>query len=218
VRKLLPPPVLSLLVLLLLVPSCSRNPLYLRLGSDYFPVSSIGSEWEYSLEGGGSLIVVVVDQVVIGEKTAFKVQTGADFSYWTDEDGELLHYEDHSVVFNGYEVPLYQGWLPYLRWPLSSGNGWADSVSSYATSQEGITISHYWRRDTNVYGPETCIGYQDCYHVHQNETTINWIQSAGFNPETTIVDRHIWLAPDIGMVYKHTADSTLTLTSYQPGQ
>ena len=198
--------------------SCSRSPLYWRLGADYFPVSSIGSQWEYALEGGGSLIVTVVSQVIVGEKSAFKVQSGADFSYWTGEFGELLHYEDHSVLFNGYEVPLYQGWLPYLKWPLSDGNGWSDSVSTFATSQEGVTITHDWSRSTTVYGPEERIGYEECYHIHQVETTIDWIQSAGFSPETTLVDRHFWLAPDVGMVCKSTADSVLTLTGYLPGQ
>ncbi|MBN1433731.1 hypothetical protein JW921_03160 [Candidatus Fermentibacterales bacterium] len=211
----------GLLVLALLAPallcSCDRNPLYGRLGADYFPVTTLDSEWEYSLGQGGSLVVSVVDQVVMGEKTAFKVQTGAGFSFWTGENGELLHYEDHSVIFNGFEVALYRGWLPYLRWPLAVGNCWSDSVVSWATSQEGVTISHDWVRKTSVLGLGSSSGYDDCYHVYQQERTIDWIQSAGFSPETTIVNRHMWLAPDVGMVFKSTADSTLTLTSYEPG-
>ena len=202
----------------LLAAGCERNPLFFRLSADYYPVTSIGSMWEYAVEGGGSEIVTVIDQTVAGERTCYRVQSGADYDYWINESGRLEHYEDHRVIFNGYEIPLFQSWVTYLEWPLAVGSTRTDSVSSETVTQ-GVTIQHQWRRITTVQSiTSTPDGaYGDCYLVHQDERTIDWIQTSGFFPETTVVSRNIWLAPDVGMVRKQTADSLLTLTEYTPG-
>jgi len=204
-------PAISLLLL-----SCGSNPLFLRLGSDYYPVASIGSIWEYQVQGGGSVIVEVIDQTVMGDRSCYRLQSGAGYSYWINSEGSLEHYEDHTVLFNGYEVPVYQAWVTYLDWPLAVGSSFADSASTFSVSQ-GVTISHVWERITSVAEIGTAAGYTDCYHLAQTETTIDWIQTGGFSPETTIVVRYIWLAPDVGMVLKATPDSVLTLQSYTPG-
>ena len=47
---------------------------------------------------------------------------------------------------------------------------------------------------------------------------INWIQTAGFQPETTVTVRNIWLAPDVGMVAMESPDSILTLVSFTGGE
>ena len=75
-------------------------------------------------------------------------------------------------------------------------------------------------RTQTVSGPVTSPNgeYAECFKVHQEETTIDWIQTAGFNPETTVTVRNIWLAPDVGMVALESADSVLTLTSYTTGE
>ena len=210
--------VITSLLLVLTFTACERNPLYLRLASDYFPVTSIGTVWEYSVEGGGSHIVTVIDQTVTGERTCYRVQSGADYDYWINENGRLEHFEDHRVIFNGYEVPLFQSWMTCLEWPLAVGSSRTDSISSQTVTQ-GVTIQHQWRRITTVQAiTSTPDGaYSDCYLVHQDERTINWIQTSGFYPETIQVSRNIWLAPDVGMVRKQTADSLLILTDYQPG-
>ena len=210
--------IICLVPVIFLLISCDRNPLFLRLGAEYFPVSCIGSEWDYSLgEGAGNVIITVVGQTIIGERNAYKVQTGADYSYWSDDEETLLHFEDHNVLFNGDEVMLYQGWMTYLKWPLATGNSWEDSINAFETVQ-GVTISHSWNRTTEVIGLGNINSYENCYHVRQLENTINWIQSAGFSPETISVENHMWLAPDVGVVYRTTPDSTLILQSYQPGQ
>jgi hypothetical protein len=210
VRKL----IISAAALLLL--SCDRNPLFQRLGADYYPVASIGSQWEYDVEDGGSVIVTVIDQTVIADRTCYRVQSGADYSYWINSEGKLEHYEDHTVLFNGYEVPVLEEWVTWLDWPLAVGSTSVDSASTYAVSQ-GVTISHEWRRTTTVAGIGTAAGWADCYHLTQTETTIDWIQTGGFTPETSMVSRDIWLAPDVGMVLKVTPDSVLTLQSYRRG-
>jgi hypothetical protein len=210
--------ILTVILLLLTTPGCERNPLFLRLSSDYFPVTSIGSIWEYQVEGGGSQIVTVIDQTVAGERTCYRVQSGADYDYWINESGRLEHFEDHRVIFNGYEIPLFQSWVATLERPLAVGSSRTDSVSSQTVTQ-GVTILHQWRRITTT--ESICStpdgAFDDCYLIHQNERTINWIQTSGFFPETTQVSRNIWLAPDVGMVRKQTADSLLVLTDYQPG-
>lgn len=203
-------------VVLLLLLSCDQNPLFLRLGADYYPVASIGSQWEYDVEDGGSVIVTVIDQTVIGDRSCYRLQSGADYSYWISSEGRLEHFEDHTVLFNGYEVPVYEAWVTYLDWPLAVGSSIADSASSYAVSQ-GVTISHEWIRTTTVAGIGSAEGWADCYHLVQTETTINWIQTGGFEPETSAVTRDIWLAPDVGMVMKVTPDSVLTLQSFHQG-
>lgn len=204
--------------LVVLTAGCGRNPLFFRMGSDYYPIDQIGSEWEYSIEGGGTLIVQVIDQTEKGERACYRVLTGADYTYWIANDGYLEFYEDHRVMFNGYEVPLFQAWVTWLDWPLTVGYSRTDSASTFAVSQ-GVTISHDWTRTSTVLGIETSPDgeWEQCYHLVQNETTVNWIRTAGFQPETTVVQRDIWLAPDVGMVARQSADSTLTLVSYTPG-
>lgn len=201
---------------LVLLSSCDRNPLFMRLGADYYPVASIGSQWEYSVEGGGSVIVTVIDQTIIGDRSCYRLQMGADYSYWINSEGRLEHFEDHTVLFNGYEVPVYEAWVTYLDWPLTVGCSISDSVSTFTVSQ-GVTISHDWTRTTTVDGIGTVNGWSDCYHLTQTETAVDWIQTGGFAPETSVVSRDIWLAPDVGMVVKATPDSVLTLQSYSPG-
>ncbi|NLP05843.1 hypothetical protein GX411_07815 [Candidatus Fermentibacteria bacterium] len=203
-------------ILFLLSAACGRNPLLFRLGADYYPVSSIGSEWEYQVASGGGVITTVVDQIVMGERTCYRVQTGADYSYWISDEGRLEHYEDHRVMFNGYEVPVFQAWVTWLDWPLAVGASRTDSASTFAVSQ-GVTISHRWRRTTEVAGIGEAAGYEECYHLVMSETIIDWVQTGGFEPETSATTRDIWLAPDVGMVLKVTPDSTLTLVSYRPG-
>ena len=203
---------------LVMAVACGRNPLYFRMGSDYYPIDQIGSQWEYSIDGGGTLIVEVIDQTERGERACYRVLSGADYTYWISNDGNLEFYEDHRVMFNGYEVPLYQAWVTWLDWPLTTGYSRTDSASTFAVSQ-GVTISHDWTRTSTVLGIETSPDGQwpQCYHLVQDETTVNWIRTPGFEPETTVVHRDIWLAPDVGMVEQRTADSTLTLVSYSPG-
>lgn len=205
-------------VILSAIAGCSRNPLFYRMGSDYYPIDDIGSQWEYSIDGGGTLIVSVVDQTEQGERACYRVLSGADYTYWIASEDYLEFYEDHRVMFNGYEVPLYQSWVTWLDWPLTTGYSRTDSVSTYAVSQ-GVTISHEWERTSVVLGIETSPDgqWEECYHLRQDETTINWIRASGFEPETTVVSRHIWLAPDVGMVARSSADSTLTLLEYTPG-
>ena len=200
------------------VAGCGRNPLFFRMGADYYPIDDIGSQWEYSINGGGDLIVTVIDQAEIGERTCYRVLSGADYTYWIANDGYLEFYEDHRVMFNGYEIPLYQSWVTWLDWPLTTGYLRTDTVSTFTESQ-GVTISHDWKRTSFVLGIETSPDgkWAECYHLRQNETTINWIRVAGFDPETTVVSRDIWLAPDVGMVARVTADSSLTLVEYQQG-
>ncbi len=200
------------------VTGCERNPLFLRLASDYYPVTTIGSQWEYELEGGGNLIVTVIDQTVVGERTCYRVLSGADYSYWIGDDGGIERYEDHRVTFNGYEVPLYQAWVRWLEWPLAVGASRTDSASTFAVSQ-GVTISHDWSRTTTVAElGDSPDGRPDCYRIREVEETVNWIRASGFAPETTTVVRDIWLAPDIGMVHKSTGDSTLVLTGFTAGE
>lgn len=203
----------------LLLAGCESNPVYFRLSSDYYPVSVTGNVWEYSLQGGGTRIVTVVDQVIVGQRPCYRLQSGAGYSYWINEKGRLEHYEDRRVLFNGYEVPVYQAWVTYLEWPLADGMTRRDSASAQAVSQ-GITLSHQWTRNTVVSGPETSPdgAWTDCYRVTQHETVINWVQTAGYTPDTVISTRDIWLAPGVGMVAKITPDSTLYLTSFTPGQ
>lgn len=197
---------------------CDRNPLYFRMTADYYPVDDIGSEWVYSIAGGGSLITTVVDQTERGERACYRVLSGADYTYWIAGDSRLEFYEDHRVMFNGYEVPLYQAWVTWLDWPLTTGYSRTDSASTFAVSQ-GVTISHDWERTSQVVGIETSPDgeWEECYHLLQNETTVNWIRTPGFQPETTLVQRDIWLAPDVGMVAMTSGDSTLTLVGYTPG-
>lgn len=208
----------ALLLMLLLFSGCDRNPLFFRLAADYYPVTVVGSQWEYSVNGGGSLIVRVLDQVEISERTCYRVLTGGDYGYWIDENGRLEHYEDHRVMFNGFEVPLYQAWVTWLDWPLAVGSARADSISTFAVSQR-VTISHDWKRTMQVVdiGDSPDGRWSDCYRIRLTETTVNWIRAGGFEPETTTVSRDIWLAPDVGMVASVTADSTLTLDEYRPG-
>lgn len=210
--------VLLPVILMLLLSGCDRNPLFFRLAADYYPVTTIGSQWEYSVLGGGSLIMKVLDQVEIGERTCYRVLSGGDYQYWIDENGHLERYEDHRVMFNGFEVPLYQAWVIWLDWPLVVGAVRSDSISTFAVSQQ-VTISHDWRRTTQVMdisqSPDGL--WSNCYRIHQTETTVNWIRAGGFEPETTTVSRDIWLAPDVGMVASVSADSTLTLDEYRPG-
>lgn len=210
--------IVFILLLLLLGSACERNPLFYRLASNYYPITTIGNQWEYALNSGGTITMTVIDQAVEGGRICYRVQYGADYSYWIDENSRLEHYEDHRVMFNGYEVPLYQAWITWLDWPLAVGNIISDSVSTTVQSQ-GVTISHDWKRTTTVAEINTCpeSNYTDCYRIHQSETTINWIRMSGFEPETTVVERDIWFAPDIGMVRKTTADSILVLSSFQPG-
>lgn len=202
-----------------LISGCDSNPLYLRLSSDYFPVSPSGATWEYSMAGGGSKIVTVVDQTVTGERPCWRLQSGADYTYWINEEGKLERYEEQTVLFNGYEVPIYQGWITMLDWPLADGMTRRDSVGAQAVSQ-GVTLSHTWVRNQTVYGPVTSPDgtWADCYRIHQEVTVIDWIQTAGFQPETTVTSRSIWLAPDVGMVAMESADSVLTLVSYTGGE
>ncbi len=197
---------------------CESNPVYFRISSDYYPVDITGSVWEYSVEGGGTRIVSVVDQVIVGQRPCYRLQSGAGYDYWINEKGRLEHYEDRRVLFNGYEVPVYQAWVTYLEWPLADGMTRRDSASAQAVSQ-GITLSHVWTRNTLVTGPEESPDgmWDNCYRVHQEETVINWVQTAGYDPDTIMSVRDIWLAPDVGMVAKITPDSTLYLTSYTPG-
>lgn len=200
------------------VTGCDRNPLFYRMGADYYPVDQIGSQWEYSIDGGGTLIVSVIDQTERGERACYRVLSGADYTYWISNDGYLEFYEDHRVMFNGYEVPLYQAWVTWLDWPLTTGYSRTDAASTFAVNQ-GVTISHDWERTSAVQGIETSPDgrWEQCYHLRQDETTINWIRAAGFGPETTVVQRDIWLAPNVGMVARITADSSLTLVEYQQG-
>lgn len=206
-------------MLLMLLSACESNPVYLRLASNYFPVSPAGATWEYSIDTGGSRIVTVVDQTVVGERPCWRLQSGADYSYWINEKGRLEKYEDHTVLFNGFEVPIYQAWLTMFQWPLADGMTSRDSVSTQAVSQ-GVTLSHTWIRNQVVTGPENSPdgAWSNCYRVHQEETVINWIQTAGFAPETTLTVRNIWLAPDVGMVMMQSADSLVTLTSFTGGE
>jgi hypothetical protein len=205
--------------ILVLFTGCESNPLYLRLSANYFPVSPAGAVWEYSIQGGGSRIVTVVNQTITGQRPCWRLQSGADYSYWINEEGKLERYEDHTVMFNGYEVPIYQAWITMFQWPLSDGMTSRDSISAQAVSQ-GVTLSHTWIRNQTVYGPETSPDgvWSECYRVHQEETVINWVQTAGFSPETTLTIRNIWLAPDVGMVAMQTSDSLLTLTSFTGGE
>lgn len=211
--------ILAAVLLAVLMSGCDSNPLYLRLSSNYMPVDGIGSVWEYSVEGGGARIVTVVDQVIIGQRPCYRLQSGARYDYWINEKGRLEHYEDRRVLFNGFEVPVYQAWVTYLEWPLAHGMARRDSASAQVVSQ-GVTLSHTWTRNTVVTGPETSPNgeWDNCYRVHQQETVINWVQTAGYTPDTVYSVRDIWLAPDVGMVAKITPDSTLTLTNYTPGQ
>ncbi|MCK4807285.1 MAG: hypothetical protein KAT09_06550 [Candidatus Aegiribacteria sp.] len=197
---------------------CGRNPLFYRMGADYYPINHLGSQWEYSIGGGGTLTVSVIDQTERGERACYRVLSGADYTYWISNDGYLEFYEDHRVMFNGYEVPLYQAWVTWLDWPLTTGYVRTDTASTFAVNQ-GVTISHDWERRSVVIDIETSPDgrWEQCYHLKQHETTINWIRVAGFEPETTIVHRDIWLAPDVGMVARTTADSSLTLVEYQQG-
>lgn len=211
-RKLL---IASFATVLAALFGCDSNPVYFRMAADYFPVSPSGMTWEYSIQGGGSRIVTVVDQVIIGQRPCWRFQSGADYTYWINESGKLERYENRTVLFNGFQVPLYQGWVTMLEWPLANGMTRTDSVEAQAVSQ-GVTLSHVWRRDQTVSGPEPSPDGQwgNCYRVFQEETVINWIQTAGFSPETTLTYRSIWLAPDVGIVAIHTADSVLTLTGF----
>lgn len=206
---------LTAAAILVALTACDSNPLYLRLSSNYFPVSPSGATWEYSMEGGGSKIITVVDQTVTGERPCWRFQSGADYSYWINESGKLEKYEDHTVLFNGFQIPIYQGWVTMLQWPMADGMTRRDSVGAQAVSQ-GVTLSHTWVRNQTINGPETSPDGQwaDCYRIHQEETVINWIQTAGFAPETTVTVRNIWLAPDVGMVAMESADSVLTLVSF----
>ncbi|MCD4708488.1 MAG: hypothetical protein K8S62_12220 [Candidatus Sabulitectum sp.] len=206
-------------ILLIMLPGCESNPLYFRLSSNYFPVSPAGATWEYSIDGGGSKIVTVVDQSVIGERPCWRLQSGADYAYWINEDGRLEKYENHTVLFNGFEVPIYQAWITMFQWPLADGMTLRDSVSAQAVSQ-GVTLSHTWIRNQTVTGPEVSPNgvWSDCYRIHQEEMVINWIQTAGFTPETTLCARNIWLAPDVGMVIMQSADSLITLSSFTGGE
>lgn len=205
----------------LLLAGCSSNPLYYRLGSDYYPVSPVGTLWVYSVEGGGNVVVTVVDQAEVAQRSCYRLQRGADYTYFINREGMLEHFEDHSVLYNGYEIEVYSGWVPYLDWPLADGASWTDSIS-VSTSEQGVTINHQWTRTTEVLGVESVSvpagTWDDCYHISETETEINWIQTGGFQPETTTVSRDIWLAPDVGMVRKQTADSTMTLSSFTPGE
>lgn len=214
IRKFLPG-----ICLAVLIQGCDSNPVYLRLSSDYYPVASTGSVWEYSVEGGGTRIVTVVDQVIMGQRPCYRVQSGAGYSYLINERGRLEHYEDRRVLFNGFEVPVYQAWVTYLEWPLADGMTRSDSASAQVVSQ-GVTLSHTWRRNTLVSGPETSPdgNWDNCYRIRQEETVINWVQTAGYDPDTIHTTRQIWLAPDVGMVAKVTPDTTLTLINYTPGQ
>ncbi len=199
-----------------LLAGCASNPLFYRLGADYYPVTVIGNQWEYDVDGGGTVITTVVDQAVVGERSCYRLQTGAHYSCWINDEGVLEHYEDHRVVFNGYEVPVYQAWVPYLEWPLAVGAGRTDSAATFSTAQ-GVTISHTWRRETVVAAISSFGQWEECYLLEQEETFVDWIQTGGFEPETLTVSRQLWLAPDVGLVRKVTADSTLTLTSFKPG-
>lgn len=198
---------------------CDSNPLYFRLSSDYFPVAPSGATWEYSIDGGGSRIVTVVDQTVKGERPCWRLQSGADYNYWINEDGRLEKFEEHTVLFNGFEIPIYEAWITMFQWPLSDGMTSRDSVSAQAVSQ-GVTLSHTWIRNQTVAGPEVSPDgvWSDCYRIHQEEIVINWIQTAGFAPETSLSVRNIWLAPDVGMVMMQSADSLITLTSFTGGE
>lgn len=198
---------------------CESNPLYFRLSSDYFPISPAGATWEYSIDGGGSRIVTVVDQTVTGERPCWRLQSGAGYTYWINEDGKLERFEEHTVLFNGFEVPIYQAWITMFDWPLASGMTFRDSVTAQAVSQ-GVTLSHTWIRNQTVEGPEVSPdgSWSECYKIHQEETVINWIQTAGFSPETTLAVRDLWLAPDVGIVSIQSADSVITLTSFTGGE
>ena len=208
-RRLLPIPGI-------LIAACGSNPLFMRLGADYYPVTTIGTQWEYAIDGGGFVITTVVDQTVTGERSCYRLQTGAAYSYWANEQGRLDHYEDHRVIFNGYEVPVFQAWVTYLDWPLCVGASRVDSASTFVTTQ-GVTISHDWRRETTVTGIGSLAGWDECYILEQEERVVNWVQTGGFDPETLTVKRTLWLAPDIGLVRKTTPDSTLTLTNFTMG-
>ncbi len=211
--------VLAVAAFLVLYSGCESNPVYFRLSSNYFPVFPSGATWEYSIDGGGSRIVTVVDQTVVGERPCWRLQSGADYTYWINEKGRLEKYEDHTVLFNGFEVPIYQAWITMFQWPLADGMTFRDSVSAQAVSQ-GVTLSHTWIRNQFVTGPEVSPdgAWTNCYRVHQEEMVINWIQTAGFAPETTLSVRNIWLAPDVGMVMIRSADSLITLTSFTGGE
>ncbi len=202
----------------LLSAGCDRNPLFLRLSADYYPISAVGAVWEYSAEGGGTRIVTVIDQAIVDQRPCYRLQSGAGYDYWINENGLLEHYEDHRVLFNGYEVPVYQAWVTYLEWPLADGMSRRDSASAQAVSQ-GITLSHTWIRNTTVSGPEDSPDgvWTQCYRVHQEETLINWVRTAGYAPDTIYAVRDIWLAPDVGMAAKVTPDSTVYLVSFTPG-
>lgn len=211
--------IIILLAGLLILAGCDSNPLYFRLSADYFPVSPSGATWEYSMEGGGSKIITVVDQKIVGERPCWRFQSGAGYTYWINDRGRLEKFEDHTVLFNGYQVPIYQGWVTMLQWPLADGMTRRDSVGAQAVSQ-GVTLSHTWIRNQTVTGPEVSPDgvWAQCYRIHQEETVVNWIQTAGFSPETTITVRNIWLAPDVGMVAMSSADSVLTLVSFTGGE
>ncbi|MBD3368834.1 hypothetical protein GF402_00535 [Candidatus Fermentibacteria bacterium] len=212
---------LALVPAIAMLCGCGRNPLFFRLAANYYPVSPVGTQWDYELSGGGSLIVTVVDQTVKSQRGCYKIQRGTDYAYFVNEAGRLDHYEDHRVMFNGYEVPVYQSWVTYLEWPLTMGYCRTDTASA-STTVQGVTITHNWRRTVEVMGLETVSDstgtWESCYHLRQAERTIDWIQTGGYEPETTYVTRNIWLAPDVGMVKKTTPDSTLVLSGYSPGQ
>ncbi|PIE53667.1 hypothetical protein CSA37_00435 [Candidatus Fermentibacteria bacterium] len=203
---------------ILISTGCESNPLYFRLASLYFPVSPSGTTWEYSIDGGGSRIVTVVDQVVMGERPCWRLQSGADYEYYINDNGKLEKFENQTILFNGFEVPIYQGWLTLFQWPLTDGISSRDSVGAQTVSQ-GVTLSHTWVRTQTVTGPVVSPDgeWAECYKIHREETTINWIQTAGFNPETTVTVTSIWLAPDVGMVALESDEHVLTLTSFTPG-
>ncbi len=161
----------------------------------------------------------MVDQKIVGERPCWRFQSGAGYTYWINDRGRLEKFEDHTVLFNGYQVPIYQGWVTMLQWPLAEGMTRRDSVGAQAVSQ-GVTLSHTWIRNQTVSGPEVSPDgvWAQCYRIHQEETVINWIQTAGFSPETTVTVRNIWLAPDVGMVAMSSADSVLTLVSFTGGE
>jgi hypothetical protein len=97
----------------LLAAGCDRNPVFLRLSADYYPVSAIGSVWEYSGGGRRNQDSTVVDQVIVIRDHS-QLQSGAGYDYWINEDGLLEHYEDEGAL-QRYEVPVYQAWVTYLK-------------------------------------------------------------------------------------------------------
>lgn len=210
---------LTAAAVLAVIAACDSNPLYFRLASNYFPVSPSGATWEYSIQGGGSRIVTVVDQTIVGERPCWRLQSGADYSYYINDLGKLEKFEDHTVLFNGYEIPIYQGWITMLQWPLADGMTLRDSIGAQTVSQ-GVTLSHTWIRNQTVTGPEVSPDgvWADCYRVYQEETEVKWIQTAGFDPETTVTTRNLWLAPDVGIVAVESPDSVLTLISFISGE